>query len=164
MAEAGVSYNPILQAKECKREHKLHFCLIRAKIQTAPPGKYHSSCLSGRSCSPVAKRAEHLIIRVSVHSPLCAGPSSLSWADIPKYHHQRREQIGGGITSSWLATDPSAPGFWGFFWQKLFKLIHHKFIQSFSFQDFFFFLISFSEKGSEHLSETLYKLSATRYS
>lgn len=74
MPEAGVSYNAILQAKECKIQLKSHLCLIRARIQTAPPGKHHSSCWSGRSCSPVAKRVEHFIIRAGqdAHSPLCS--------------------------------------------------------------------------------------------
>lgn len=53
----------ILHAKERKRELKPHLCLIRARIQTAPPGKHHPFCLSGRSCSPVANWVEHSITR-----------------------------------------------------------------------------------------------------
>lgn len=84
---------PYLKAKECKRELKPHFCLIRARIQTAPPGKHHSSCLSGRSCSPVAKWVEQLNIRIR-----CSF-TSLLWPKLSSQSTITREQSEEGVES-----------------------------------------------------------------
>lgn len=121
--------------------------MIRAGIQTSPPGKYLPSCFSGTGSSQTSpleylqsSGQGHLLARArcSFTSLLWPKPSVMTMHPKELAPENRAKRAWNGIMSSQLATDASTPSFFGF-WSKLLTPIQHKFTKSYSFKTIFLF-------------------------